>query len=393
MGESVKVSVVVPVYNSQPYLRQCLDSLVGQTLEDIEIICVDDGSTDESPKILKEYAAADSRIRLIFQENQFAGVARNNGMAQARGEYIMFCDSDDWMEPTALEKNLAQCRKDDADICVCGCRQYFDRIGIEVSAPDYLWMSRIPEEVPFNSRTNSEHIFNFTTIMTHNKMYRLEFLRQHGLQYGATRNGEDVIFSALALWYAERITVLNEPLVCYRVDRADSLVGTLSVSALDPLKAWVEVWRRIGAAKGFPKRSFDNKFVGVIRHTFRSVSNGEASRACFDYLNGGVLDELDVTMREGDYYVDWINEFLLHLRSGSYDQFMAYLLFISSRTMDEEGARKRKVQQEKRQEKKAFEKRLKESKAETERVKNSRAYKIGFTLTKPYRWITGRRPS
>ena len=97
MANPVKVSVVVPVYNTAPYLEQCLDSIVGQSLADIEIICVDDGSTDESPAILESYAAKDLRLKVIHQQNQFAGTARNNGMAAARGEYIMFCIPDDFM--------------------------------------------------------------------------------------------------------------------------------------------------------------------------------------------------------------------------------------------------------------------------------------------------------
>ena len=96
------VSVVIPVYNAAPWLRQCLDSVVGQTLREIEIICVDDGSTDESPQILEEYAQADERVRILHQQNQYAGVARNNGLAHASGKYIIFWDSDDYFDLDAL---------------------------------------------------------------------------------------------------------------------------------------------------------------------------------------------------------------------------------------------------------------------------------------------------
>ena len=86
----VKVSVIIPVYNVEPYLKQCMDSVVGQTLKDIEIICVDDGSTDNSLDILREYAAEDSRIQIIEQKNAGAGAARNNGMRYATGKYLSF---------------------------------------------------------------------------------------------------------------------------------------------------------------------------------------------------------------------------------------------------------------------------------------------------------------
>ena len=97
------VSVILPVFNVEPYIRECLDSVTGQTLKDIEIICVNDGSTDASPEIIREDAAKDSRIRIIDQENSGASVARNSGVDAAAGKYIYFMDSDDILEPEALE--------------------------------------------------------------------------------------------------------------------------------------------------------------------------------------------------------------------------------------------------------------------------------------------------
>ena len=96
MNKETKVSVIIPVYNAEKYLRQCLDSVVNQTLRDIEIICVDDGSTDGSIEILREYEQKDSRVKVLCQKNQYAGVARNNGLSHASGEYVFFMDSDDY---------------------------------------------------------------------------------------------------------------------------------------------------------------------------------------------------------------------------------------------------------------------------------------------------------
>ena len=98
-----QISVIIPVYNAERYLKECLDSVVNQTFKDIEIICVDDGSTDESLSILQEYASRDQRITLIYQKNQHAGVARNVGLVQACGKYVYFLDADDWLELNACE--------------------------------------------------------------------------------------------------------------------------------------------------------------------------------------------------------------------------------------------------------------------------------------------------
>ena len=100
----VKISVIVPVYNVEKYLKKCLNSLINQTLNDIEIICVDDGSTDSSIEILKEFELKDDRIIVISQKNEGAATSRNKGINLAKGEYISFVDSDDWLELDAFEK-------------------------------------------------------------------------------------------------------------------------------------------------------------------------------------------------------------------------------------------------------------------------------------------------
>lgn len=110
-----KVSVIVPVYNAEKYLHECVNSICAQTLQDIEIILVDDGSTDRSPCICDGYAAADARIQVIHKTNGRAASARNAGIRAATGEYIAFVDSDDWISPEMYEKMLAT----GADVCLC----------------------------------------------------------------------------------------------------------------------------------------------------------------------------------------------------------------------------------------------------------------------------------
>ena len=101
---NIEVSVIIPIYNEEPHLRQCLDSILAQTLQEIEVLCVDDGSTDRSPEILQAYASKDNRIYIFRQRNQYAGAARNLGMKYARGRYLSFLDGDDYFEPDMLEK-------------------------------------------------------------------------------------------------------------------------------------------------------------------------------------------------------------------------------------------------------------------------------------------------
>lgn len=113
-----KVSVIVPVYNVEPYIRQCLDSLINQTLSDIELIVVDDGSPDNCPQIIDEYAAKDGRIRPIHKKNGGVSAARNDGLAAARGEYLHFVDSDDWLAEDALERMVSKAEETDSDVVI-----------------------------------------------------------------------------------------------------------------------------------------------------------------------------------------------------------------------------------------------------------------------------------
>lgn len=122
------VSVIVPVYNVKPYLRKCLDSVVGQTYRNLEILIVDDGSTDGSGSICDEYTSDDNRVRVIHQINKGLSEARNSGIDIATGEYILFVDGDDWIEPSTVECLLQACVENEADVSCCGhYKEFVDR--------------------------------------------------------------------------------------------------------------------------------------------------------------------------------------------------------------------------------------------------------------------------
>ena len=115
-----KISIIVPVYNTEKYLEKCLNSLISQTLEDIEILCINDGSTDNSIKILEQYANRDSRIKIINKKNAGVSAARNTGISQAKGEYLGFVDSDDYVDLNFYEKLYNTAKEYNASIAVAG---------------------------------------------------------------------------------------------------------------------------------------------------------------------------------------------------------------------------------------------------------------------------------
>ena len=112
----VKISVVIPVYNTQNYLNECIDSVLNQSFKDFEIICINDGSTDNSLSILSDYEVSDERIKVISQQNRGLGASRNEGLKLAQGEYVLFLDSDDYLTPDALEKLYNQAYANDLDL-------------------------------------------------------------------------------------------------------------------------------------------------------------------------------------------------------------------------------------------------------------------------------------
>ena len=137
------ISILVPVYNVSKYLRQCLDSLVNQTIKDIEIICVDDGSTDSSHEILEEYAAADSRIVIVTKANGGLPSARNAGLDVAKGKYVGFVDGDDYVDTDMYRKMYNAAVANDADIVVCGAHPFPG----EVDAPAWLKDALSPRDI------------------------------------------------------------------------------------------------------------------------------------------------------------------------------------------------------------------------------------------------------
>ena len=129
--KKIQISIIIPVYNVEKYLRECLNSILNQTFQDFEIICVDDGSTDKSLEILQEYKRKDDRFVILQQRHSGAGSARNNGIRLAAGKYIQFLDSDDYFEPTLLEEMFDHAEKFDADLTVCSSRKVDDRFVLQ----------------------------------------------------------------------------------------------------------------------------------------------------------------------------------------------------------------------------------------------------------------------
>lgn len=209
-----KVSVIIPVYNVEPYLKRGLDSVVNQTLSDIEIICVDDCSTDNSLQILREYEQKDSRIKVIAQEvNKSQGVARNLGIEIASGEYIMFLDPDDWYELDACEKAYNQISKNNNDVVFFNYYEHYQDGRIKTN-PNYT--KQIKQLVGKSSLNNQEDFIPHITFCWL-RIYNTFFLKNNECKFSPTRGAEDIPFAAKVIAYAKSVSILDENLYNYQI--------------------------------------------------------------------------------------------------------------------------------------------------------------------------------
>ena len=208
-----KVSVIIPVYNVEKYIRECLDSVVNQTLTDIEIIVVNDGTPDGSAVIAREYAARDPRIVMIDQSNGGLSAARNTGMAAATAPFVMFVDSDDAVEPDYCRKAY-EAMTDTVDAAVCGAR-LIDEAGKTLKDKNDYFV------VPPRGD-------NMCAAVAWNKIFRMSIIREHGIAFPSGLLHEDEYFWNVYLPWCRDIAYVPDKLYLYR-QRAGSIISAIMV--------------------------------------------------------------------------------------------------------------------------------------------------------------------
>lgn len=211
------VSIVMPIFNGERFLRSSLDSLLAQTFQDFEVICVNDGSTDLSESIINEYAERDSRVKTVNQANGGVASARNAGIENAEGRYLLFCDDDDLFASNMLEAMVGTMERNNADICIPNGYKLDMADNERVVDFNFINTKFLPEKECFSPRDAGKYLLNFPTFFIY-KMYRLSFVREHGVFFDARRAEEDALFFTQALLLSERITVVKDRLFYYRVN-------------------------------------------------------------------------------------------------------------------------------------------------------------------------------
>lgn len=404
----VKVSVVIPVYNGEKHLRQCLDSVCNQTLKDIEIICVDDGSTDSSYEILQEYKGNDARVQIYKQQNLYAGAARNLGKSHATGEYLVFWDCDDFFELKALELMYEKAHSLNADVCVCGASDYYqDLERLDKKVPHYLVLKKTPETDVFSRKTNEEYILNFTNAAAWNKIFRRAYIEELGLDFKEIRNGNDAYFTVNAICLAERITTVNKALVNYRTNQTEGLVSSLAKSPLTPIQTWMDAANDLRAKNAFPEKSFANKAIGSMLYMLRNIQQCDAFFEAVEFLQKEGLKTMGIYSRDEDFfYNEWHKNLVKCMEEGSPQDVQTFISYMNYMQLRKASAEKRTEKQNKNKaikEKKNLElenQKLKEEKDELlkkevemqteleqlrqqlKEIENSRLYKLGKFIGK-----------
>lgn len=249
---SLDVSVIVPIYNVELYLQECLDSILKQTGCTFEVICVDDGSTDETPQILKAIAETDSRIRVITQENQGVSVARNRGLEVATGRYVVFMDSDDALAENALEPLVRLADKEQLDHIVFEAKVFADNRGGKVdpkqvakeeryhTLKDASLLNRVYcGEILFQKLMDTKSFYATTQV----RMLRRELIEENNLRFIVGILHEDNHFTPLALLLAKRAMAIPEKYFLRRL-RGGSIVtssGKMSQRAIGCLTAYLKL--------------------------------------------------------------------------------------------------------------------------------------------------------
>lgn len=289
-------SVVVPVYNSADHLGQCLESVLSQTMADLELICVDDGSTDSSPDLLRAFAERDRRMRVLTQGNAGPGAARNRGMDAARGRYLYFLDADDYLHGTFLEKAVARADEQAADVVVARFRLCHQEIGVEVS-PEWTLNSRAWPDDAFDWRANPDELFQTFHNYPWNKLVRTDFARSEGIRFQEIHLTEDLMFAAGALTKAKRITCLDEALIVHREGTGTNTMASKHKHPTDFVDAFAATRAMLEEQGDYTEleRGFIAWALNACRYNLLTIGDYGSFREVIDHLAESGLDAMGIT--------------------------------------------------------------------------------------------------
>ena len=298
------ISIVIPVYNVEKYLEQCLDSIQKQSLKNIEVICVDDGSTDHSLQILQEFAKMDKRFKLIHKDNTGAGDSRNIGMKYAKGEYLLFLDADDIFYNNLCFDAYKKAKIDDADICFMGA----ERINMRTNKTEYMgWVLRsclLPEKTPFQKEEIGDQYFQMVTGCPWSKLFKRTFIMKHQIKFQNLKNSNDIFFVRTAMALANRLTYVDKILITYRFAEGNNTQSIKHKNPLEFYKAYQALKEKLIEENLYEslEKSFVNMTLDDFMFNYRTTNSAEAKKAIVDKLKNEGIDFFDFNKYSWEFY-------------------------------------------------------------------------------------------
>ncbi|MBR4227366.1 MAG: glycosyltransferase [Candidatus Methanomethylophilaceae archaeon] len=305
LGIQPLVSIIMPVFNSAKYLRQCLNSLLNQTNNNFEVICVNDGSEDESLDILKSYEHQYPKLfTVITKDNTNAGDARNIGMLHAHGKYLLFLDSDDIFKSTLIEETTKIMDKTWCDILIFGVNVY-NNVTKQYHSADWLLRWEYLTKKEFAPEDVHEFLFQITTPNPWNKMYKSSYIWEHDFKYQSLKRANDALFTYSAMVSAKKIAVLEKRLVNWRTNNPMSLQGSNTKGPTCFIEAYLMIKEYLDSINKYKlyEQSFLNIVLSTVVYTFNSLKNDE-SRVKLLIAIDNKLSQLGILNREKRYYYD-----------------------------------------------------------------------------------------
>lgn len=327
----VDVSIIVPIFNGEKYLNQCLDSISNQTLENIEIICINDGSTDKTSSILNKYSSKDKRFKIIETENRGQGSARNTALNEAKGEYVAFVDADDWIELNSMELLYKNAKLRDLDLLFFQMSNYIQSSGKTVSTDLYDIKSfennGIDENTIFNHNTTRNFLFEIP-VGPVSKLYRRQFLESNNLRFPEGMFFEDNAFFYNAYFYCKKAGFLKKQLY-YRRRHDESVTQTLDESKFDIVNATnsvLEVFDNHSLYESYKKDVVNHTFsmllewfkkspLNIRQNFYNKIKNEfKGFKDLKNDFNENLNEDYEIiftTMDNNDYYLDFLSDYKL----------------------------------------------------------------------------------
>ena len=280
------ISVVIPFYNTEKYLEECLDSIVNQTISDVEIICVDDGSTDRSVGIVQQYMSLDSRVKLIRKEKENAGAARNAGMDAASGEFIIFLDSDDFFELDLLKKACEMLQRDNSDYCIVGV-DVFDQENREFREGFPIILKPFGTDRPISLVKYRDKADLINRGVPWDRLYRTEFIRNNNLRFQSIIRCNDTFFAESACMVANTVSVVEDILLHHRIRQGDNLLAGITSTPIINTQVALYTFDEIIKRKLEPTAVFcvlNSTLIRITKNADRLKKEGRLE-ILQDYLN------------------------------------------------------------------------------------------------------------